>query len=202
MKLTALKCADKTWAGAGFNMNDRIVSLTDVDIIFDQGSGGLVAWGWQGLPEAVTSICGIPAFEYNKKSEPVKHPNGCISVDHVVLHSNDAEFVKAEFAKLQLHPRAVRDDIYPGLTQIFYRPGQGTVIEVVVNKDFPKAFLWGATVVVTDIDVAKNLLKENASEPKKAVQPGRKIMTVRHRNLHMETNMAMMTPHAKKQAKI
>jgi hypothetical protein len=172
--------------------------LKDVDVLFEPGTGGLMSWGWENLPTGVKSICGVPAFAYNKTSPPVTHPNGALAVDHVVLHSNDAAFVKSEFAKLSIQPRAERNDIYPGITQIFFRPGGGTVIEVVINKDFPKSFLWGMTLVVADIDAAKSLLNDNGSNPKKAIQPGRRILTVRGSNIGINTNMAFMTPHVPK----
>ena len=198
MKLTAVKCSDNSWNGAGFKAVNGVVALSDIDVLFVKGTGGLIEWGWDKLPEGMTSICGVPAFRYEDKNTIQKQPNGVLSVDHIVLHSNDAEYVKNEFAKLNMTPRAQRDDIYPGITQIFYRPEKGVVIEVVVNKDFPKTFLWGMTLVVEDIDIAKQLLKDNSSNPKKAIQPGRRILTVRGAQLNIETNMAMMTPHVPK----
>jgi len=201
MKLTALKCSDESWKLAGFAESKRVVSLKDVDILFESGSGGLTAWGWEGIPADLETFCGIPTFAYDKTAFGSKHPNQALSVDHIVLHTNDADYVKSEFAKLNLQPRAQRDDIYPGITQIFFRPGQGPVIEVVVNKDFPKSFLWGTTLVTADIDAAKEALKENASNPKNAVQPGRRILTVRGQNIGIRTNVALMTPHVKPAAK-
>ena len=207
MKLTAVKCADASWANAGYSESrSGIVCLADVDVLLNaenaNGRGGLQAWGWDELPPGVTSICGVPAFQWTKLGDKSENPNGALSVDHVVLHTNDPDKVKQDFQRLGIELKRERSDIYPGITQLFYRPGNGTVIEVVYNKEFTGTFLWGATVVVSDINKAKAALGENSSQPKKAVQPGRHIMTVRHANLNIGTSMAMMTPHVPKGAKL
>ena len=207
MKITALKTSDprSTFAQVGFNLsNDEVISLNDVDIIFDESQGshaGLISWGWSELPEGVTEVAGIPAFVWEKRKvddESSHHKNTVVSVDHIVLHTNNKDKIKAKLRALGMEPRRERSDIYPDMTQIFYRPGNGPILEVVANDHFSDVnYLWGATLVVEDMKCAKKELGNYATEPKSALQPGRKIMTLRHDSLHFRTNMAFMTPHVK-----
>ncbi len=57
------------------------------------------------------------------------------------------------------------------------------------------ATLWGLTHVVADIDATADLLGERVGRVKDAVQPGRRIATLRHRELGMSVNTAVITPH-------
>lgn len=129
------------------------------------------------------------------------HANTVIGIDHVVAHFKSVDKTKEYFRRnfgLD-EPKRIRKDIYPGVTQMFYRPGNGTVIEAIVfeNSDEdntnPDMFLWGITFLVDDLDKTKSLLGDNLSNPKNAVQKGRRIATLRHKNLGIGCNIAFMT---------
>ena len=53
------------------------------------------------------------------------------------------------------------------------------VVEAANADDDAPARFWGITAVVTDIDHAANLLGDKLGRVKDAVQPGRRIATVR-----------------------
>ena len=70
-------------------------------------------------------------------------------------------------------------------------------VEVVaVTADRP-ARLWGLTHVAPELEVAVELLGELAGTPKDAVQPGRRITTLRTRELGMSVRTALITPHVR-----
>jgi hypothetical protein len=54
--------------------------------------------------------------------------------------------------------------------------------------------LWGLTLVVEDLDSAANLLGDKLGRIKQAVQPGRRIATVRSREAGLTTPLAFITP--------
>lgn len=124
-------------------------------------------------------------------------PNTCVALDHVVVYTNDLDRIKKDFAGLGETPR-IEVERMPGVKQVFFRPGGGAIIEVVVREGIEGTYLWGLTLVAEDLDEAKRMLGEAASKPKMAVQKGRRIMTLRHEQLGMKANVAMMTPHVKK----
>lgn len=202
MILTAIKTSDpvESWVNMGFLVTEtdygKTIALNDIDILFDKGEGGLVALGWKDLPEQLTSISGIAVFRYDTKSSPHEQPNGVTSADHVVLHMAEKDKIVNEFSLLGISLRAERDDIYPNVTQLFFRPGNGTIIEVVVNERF-KSSIWGVTFVNKNLNQAKEILGDFAGQPKKAIQKNREIMTIYNDRLGLKTHIAMMTPHIK-----
>jgi hypothetical protein len=56
------------------------------------------------------------------------------------------------------------------------------------------ATVWGLTHTVTDIEAAVAPLGERAGRVKDAVQPGRRISTLRHRALDISVATALITP--------
>ncbi|KAH9259075.1 hypothetical protein BASA81_002695 [Batrachochytrium salamandrivorans] len=203
MALTAVKTSDKSWEFAGFGPG--AVSLRDLDVVFDSSPtepvGRLVGLGFASLPANLTSLAGIPVFQWDKQPAPLKpHENTCVSVDHVVIHTNPkllVEELQKDLGRFGFELKRERTDVYPGVTQLFYRQGKsGTVMEVIVMPTVERTALWGLTLVALDLDQAKRLLGDTgASQPKKAVQPGRRILTVRPPANTTSTNIAVMTPH-------
>jgi hypothetical protein len=66
------------------------------------------------------------------------------------------------------------------------------VVEV-VEADGRAPRLWGLVVVVADLDAAAEALGDRLGAVKDAVQPGRRIATVR-REAGLSTPLALMTP--------
>ena len=69
------------------------------------------------------------------------------------------------------------------MRQGFHRIGRGgLIVELVERPDLPAgpATFWGLVLIVDDLDAAHELLgADRISVPKDAVQPGRRIATVR-----------------------
>ena len=59
------------------------------------------------------------------------------------------------------------------------------------------ASLWGMVVVVPDLDATATLLGDDLGSPRDAVQPGRRIATVR-RDSGVSVPLAFITPHVRR----
>ena len=53
--------------------------------------------------------------------------------------------------------------------------------------------LWGLTYVVADIDATASFFGDRTAPVKDAVQPGRRITTLRHRELGMSVRTALIS---------
>jgi hypothetical protein len=82
------------------------------------------------------------------------------------------------------------------MRQIFFRLGS-VILEVVGAPDTANegpSSLWGITYVVADIDATASFFGDRTLPVKEAVQPGRRIATLRHRDLGMSVRTAMISP--------
>ena len=108
------------------------------------------------------------------------HPNGVLAIDHVVVFTPSLERTTGAFAAIGIEARRVRE-AGGGKRQGFFLFGN-LLVEVIdgveLEPDAPARF-WGITVVVSDIDASAALLGERLGRIKDAVQPGRRIATVR-----------------------
>ena len=93
-------------------------------------------------------------------------------------------------------------------TMLFFREKdfpEAPFIEVVgevrqTENDPPSTFVWGVSFVSDDLHHTRDVLgHENVSEIRSAVQPGRNICTVK---IDLGTNVAIMTPHVARRARM
>jgi hypothetical protein len=118
------------------------------------------------------------------------HPLGALAVDHVVVLAGDADATVAAFG---VEPR--RREERGGQVYAYIVAGS-CLIEVVapvVTDDRPPT-LWGLALSVRDLDAAAAYLGDACSAPKAAVQPGRRIATVRGDVLGLATPLALLSP--------
>jgi hypothetical protein len=187
------------WEGLGFAVEDGQAWVGTVRLRFaGAGAGpgrGLV--GWSLREPATTELDGLATTRSTAGLvEPRRHPNGAVRIDHVVVVTPDLErtFGALEAAGMKL--RRVRDAGTPErpLRQGFFRLGE-VILEVVggaPDADGPASF-WGLVVVVEDIDRVAASLGEQLGSVKAAVQPGRRIATVRS-SAGLGLPVAFMTP--------
>lgn len=113
----------------------------------------------------------------------VAHANTATSVDHVVVRTPDTgrTFAALQDAGMQLRRERTAGTGSRALRQGFFRHGEA-IVEVVgpmqAAGDGPAAF-WGITILAADLDAAAALLGARAGSVREAVQPGRRILTVR-----------------------
>ncbi len=161
--------------------------------------GGVVGWGISGMVggSAVTSIDGL-VTEAVDAMRPVyaDHELGAIGLDHVVVLTGRLERTSdAIAAATGCELRRVRE--LGTMRQGFHRIGAGGLIVEIVERgelgDDPARF-WGIVLNVEDLDAAcARLGDELIGAPKDAVQPGRRIATVRDA-AGLGLPVALMTP--------
>jgi hypothetical protein len=132
---------------------------------------------------------------------PSLHPNGATVLDHVVVLSPDVDRTTDAFAGAGLDLRRVRPvpGSEPARVQVFFRAGE-VVIELVgpaaARGDGPATF-YGLAFTVADLDATAALLGDRLSEIRPAVQAGRRIATLRHRDLGLTVPVAFLSHRAR-----
>jgi hypothetical protein len=206
--LTELDVADEpeAWAALGFAADPAGRILLGGVALRPRGTDGgqgIQAAAFSGAPPDAR-FDGLPVrapLGPAAAAAPV-HPNGATAIDHVVVTTPALERTAASLQAAGLDLRGTRD--VPGdrpLRQAFLLAGT-CVIEVVGPPgelgDGPAAF-WGLTVVVADLDALATRLGPRLGAPREAVQPGRRIATLR-RHAGLSAPVAFMTPRVRRHA--
>lgn len=191
--------APDVWRSAGFSVDpDGVCRIGDVRLRLLGDGSGFLGWTLRELP-VDGDLDGVPTARSDAApATPATHANGVTSIDHVVLLSPDLARTVASLAAVGLQPRRERVAELGGqpMRQVFFRLGS-VILEVVgapdVANDGPSS-LWGITYVVADIDATAAFFGDHTLPVKDAVQPGRRITTLRHRDLGMSVRTAMISP--------
>jgi catechol 2,3-dioxygenase-like lactoylglutathione lyase family enzyme len=176
--LEELEIADEPadWRALGFEVDGDACQVSSVRLrLVGRGPRrGIVGWT---LGDGTVRARAAPA-----------HPNGVTRIDHVVLMSPDLDRTVAELRAEGFELRRLREGATPGgsTRQAFFRLGE-PILEVVqapegtsvARKPDGPARLWGLAFLVDDIDATAAALGELLGSPRAAVQPGRRIATVR-----------------------
>ncbi len=189
-----------SWTAAGFTVDpDGVCRIGGVRIRLagrERGTG-IVGWSLRGVPSD-QPLDGISTARSDAPpSAPAAHANGAVSIDHVVLLSPNLDRTVAALAALDVQPRRERDGQRGGrpMRQIFFRLGE-VILEVVGSPDATAdgpSTLWGLTYVVRNIDATAGFFGDRATPVKPAVQPGRRITTLRHQEFGMSVRTAMIS---------
>jgi hypothetical protein len=196
--LTLLRIADppEPWAALGFDVEGRICDLGGVRVEFGaDAGGGITSWGLHGI-DAVDSIDGLVTVTAEQHTPAqAAHPNGAVGIDHVVVMTPDFDRTAAVLAEAGLELRRVRE-APGGIRQGFRRLG-ATILELVeapgAEDPAAPARFWGLVVVVSDLDALARRLEAQLGPVKAAVQPGRRIATLRS-SAGVSPALAFMTP--------
>ena len=177
------------WRDLGFSVErDGTCQVGAVQLqLSPAGDGarpGIDGWSFAGLEDPPMGIDGIPTeADDGPPAPPGVHPNGVTALDHVVVTTPDLGRTVAalEAAGLRaLRERATEAGGRP-MRQVFLRPGEA-IVEVVGPPEPTgggKARFFGLAFTVADLDATAERLGGLLGEPKQAVQPGRRIATVR-----------------------
>lgn len=149
----------------------------------DDSRPGIAGWAFAGLHGEPLGIDGIPTGAAAPATPAAVHPNGAMSLDHVVVTTPDLRRTVAALAAAGLHALRERATEAGGrpMRQVFLRPGQA-IIEVVGPPEPTgggRARFFGLAFTVADLDATADLLGDALGPPKDAVQPGRHIASVR-----------------------
>lgn len=200
----------EAWRECGFAVEGDtcVIGETRVRLAGAKGKGQrLLGWSLRGVA-AAAELDGLAttASERPPPASAPAHPNGVVSVDHVVAVSPDLDRTVAALAAAGLDLRRIRDEPTPAGAprQAFFRIGD-PILEVVqeppeaierAGGDHP-AFFWGLALVTPDLETTVAHLGEGrVGEIRPAVQPGRRIATVR-RAAGLAVPIALITPPAR-----
>lgn len=196
--------APEVWSACGFTVEEGVCVVGDTRIRFVEGEGkrGIEGWSLRGLDSL--DLDGLPTSHSDQPTPPEvpAHPNGVTGLDHVVAISSDLDRTVAALTAAGLDLRRIREEPTPAGAprQAFFRLGS-VILEVVqeppeaterAGGDRP-AFFWGLAFVASDLDQTVAFLGGRASETRDAVQPGRRIATLR-RSAGFSVPVALMTP--------
>ena len=195
--------APQSWAAAGFALDgdECRIGSTRVRLVGRGAGSGILSWSLRNIApvDPAAGIDGIATrVSERPPGPPGDHPCGALAVDHVVLMSPDGERTAAAFtAATGLEVRRVRDtDSYGApMRQRFFRLGE-TLLELVSTEPpaaGPASF-FGLALTVADLDALPERYGEHLGRIKDAVQPGRRIAGLRHRDFDLSVPMIFITP--------
>ncbi|HUA73971.1 MAG TPA: hypothetical protein VL988_04365 [Solirubrobacteraceae bacterium] len=196
------------WSALGFDVEGERLRLGTVSLrLAGEGAGrGLVSWALRGAASA--ELDGLPttlAGSAEPDPEPAPpHPNGIGAIDHVVAMTPALDRTVSALQDAGLDLRRVREQPTPAGAprQAFFRLG-GEILEVVqepeeviaarAEAEPRSAKFWGLALLAQDIDRTVAAFGEHASPARDAVQPGRRIATVK-RSAGLAVPLAIMSP--------
>jgi len=196
--------APEAWSALGFALDGEICVVGDLRIrlVGSDAGKGLVGWSLRDVES--TELDGLPTTRSDRQppSEQPAHPNGIAALDHVVAITPALDRTVAVLQAAGLDLRRIREEPTPAGAprQAFFRLG-ANILEVVqepaeaterAGGDRP-AFFWGLAFVAPDLDATVAGLGDQVSEIRPAVQPGRRIATLR-RSAGVTVPIALMTP--------
>ena len=187
----ALGDPPEAWVRLGFAVDpEGVVALGGVRLRLGAEGEGIVGWRLRGMG-AQRDLDGLTACPSDAPPpDPVEHPLGATAVDHVVALTPDLDRTIGKFRAAGLDFRRIRE-AGGGFRQAFFVLGP-CLLELGGPADGGIRF-WGLTLVVDDLDAAAARLGDRLGQVKDAVQPGRRIATLR-REAGLGAPIALMTP--------
>ncbi len=193
------------WSALGFAVEGEACVLGDVRIrLAGTGAGkGLVGWSLREIESAELDGLVTARSDREPPTEPPLHPNGIVAIDHVVAIAPGLERTIAALEAAGLDLRRIREEPTPAGAprQAFFRLGP-VILEVVQEpeeaiergggRDRP-AFFWGLALLAPDLDATVAQLGDRVSAVRAAIQPGRRIATLR-RSAGLALPLALITP--------
>jgi hypothetical protein len=202
----ALADEPERWESLGFSVADAAVQLGTVRISLAGRDAGRGILGWSLHDVASVELDGLPTT-VSKASIPdaevSSHDNRIAAIDHVVAMSPDLDRSVGTLQAAGLDLRRIREQPTPAGAprQAFFRLGE-VILELVQEPaevvaarpdgtNGPARF-WGLALLSDDLDQTVAALGEHCSEIRGAVQPGRRIATLR-RSAGLAAPVALMS---------
>jgi hypothetical protein len=203
-RLTVADAADD-WRNAGFEVEDDafVVGSIRVRLVGTSAGRGIVECAMRDI--TTQNADGLPLPRSLAEPRPARagpHPNGAVALDHLVAFSSNLERTISALQDAGLDLRRLREEPTPGGAprQAFFRLAE-VILEVIERPPSSRedrdptapARFWGLAFLVEDLDRSAAYLGDRLGEPRDAVQPGRRIATLR-RDVGPKTAIAFMTP--------
>lgn len=182
---------DRVWIGSTCILLRPDAGKGIADLVIDGVKGEL-----DGLP-----ISTSPEI-YDGPPAHLQNPNRVTAMDHLVVMTPNCDRTTAAFEAAGLEARRVRQFEMGGATrrQTFFWLGD-VILELVgadepePNSDGTPALAWGLALTCDDLEAGVTWLGDSCSPSKVAVQPGRRIATMRTKAIGISTAIAMLSPH-------
>jgi len=205
--LAELELADEPerWAALGFTIDAERCRLGSVEMSFRDDPGGrrgILSWSLRDLGS--TELDGLPTAisERAPANGQTAHANGALAIDHIVAISPAFERSVEALQAAGLDLRRVREEPTPAGAprQAFFRVGEEIlelvqepeeVLERAGGRERPAHF-WGLAVLMENLDEAVAAMAPHVGSVRSAVQPGRRIATVR-RSAGLALPLALMS---------
>lgn len=203
--LTRLTVGDDpdAWRSAGFAVDDSgrcRIGQVEIALMGPAGGPGIHDWTFSGdVPDDLDGITTArtvdPANAADAGAAP--HPNGCQIIDHVVVLTPNTGRTVDAFGAVGLPALRTRETDTYGLPmlQTFFRSGE-VILELIGPEeptgDDPATF-FGLAHTVADLDATAAMLGDGLGRIKDAVQDGRRIATLRHKQFGISVPTALMT---------
>jgi hypothetical protein len=179
------------WAALGFTVLAGCCQLGTVRVRLAgrEAGQGILSWSLRAI--ASVELDGLPTTlsESSLPSVAPAHPNGVLAVDHIVAMSPALDRSVRALQAAGLDLRRIREQPTPAGAprQAFFRLG-AEILEVVQEPSAAveagggparPARLWGLALAVDDLDRAVAGLGPHVGSIRPAVQPDRRIATLR-----------------------
>jgi hypothetical protein len=189
------------WRAAGFEVDGRdvVVGGVTVRLLGADAGGGILRWSLS--PPASGPVDGLAPFGPQERTETphaatTAHANGAVGLDHLVVTTDDLERTTSALGEIGLTPRrtvvGIRGEDDDEVAYRFFLLGT-CVLELVgpttPTGDGPARF---AGLAFTSDHVES--LGDIAGAARDAVQPGRRIATLRGRELGVSVPIAFLSP--------
>lgn len=187
------------WRSIGFDVVDDRLTIggVTVHLVGDDGPRGVLAWSLEpAVPGDLDGLAHRPApLPAGERS----HPNGVVAVDHVVVGTPDLHRTLARLAGVGLQPRRTAEGLQ-GRDRAYAFFVLGTCVLELIGPathdpdrtSAPAAFV-GLAFTAADMDAVATL-DGVAGTPRDAIQPGRRIVTLRTREHDVSVPVALLTP--------
>lgn len=196
------------WAALGLTVAEESIDLGGVSVkLAGSGAGhGITGWSLHGIQSA--ELDGLPtriaesAPRTGGAARFTTHELSPLAIDHIVAMTPALDRTVAALQDAGLDLRRIREQPTPAGAprQAFFRLG-AVILEVVQEPEEMvarrgehdgRARLWGMALVARDLDGAVARLGDRIGEIRPAVQPGRRIATVR-RSAGLAVPVALMS---------
>ncbi|HUS20562.1 MAG TPA: hypothetical protein VMZ66_00950 [Aeromicrobium sp.] len=182
------------WRSIGFGVGeDGCCGVGSVRIRLGGQGTGITSWTLRDVPVDLTGVDGVPTgYTEARPGESGTHPNGVTRIDHVVFMTPDVPRTAAALVALGLDVRRERDA--GAFQQVFFRLAE-VILELVGPQEAGPgpASLWGLTFAVDDLEATAEFLGDRVGRVKDAVQPGRRITTLRGKEIGISPAIAFMS---------
>ncbi len=200
--------APERWSGLGFTVSEDCVQIGAVRVRLagEEAGRGIVGWSLRGISSTALDGLATTLSQSQLPGAPPQHDNGIGAIDHVVgmTPALDRSVRVLEEAGLQL--RRIREEPTPAGAprQAFFRLGE-EILEIVQEPEQAiarhgdpdrGARLWGLALVAEDLDRTIRALSGQLGEVRSAVQPGRRIVTLK-RSAGLAVPVALMSPRTR-----